>query len=101
MNNMYRFKQKLAKTTKSYSVLRYLSKDQWVSVRQYVARNPNTHRVIMEDLYKDNSPYVRYWLALNPNTSLDILELLSKDKDDFVRQEAKISIRYNRYYNER
>ncbi|MDR2086884.1 MAG: ssDNA-binding domain-containing protein, partial [Dysgonamonadaceae bacterium] len=65
-----------------------LAKDEDVSVRKYVAGNPNISAELLERLAKDNAELVRKYVADNPNTSAELLERLAKDKEVWVRKEV-------------
>ena len=82
----YNEKVELAKDPNTpKEVLKNLSKDEDLDIRESVAKNPNTPIDILTTLSKDKNWYVRKCVALNSNTPIDILTTLSKDTDFDVR----------------
>jgi hypothetical protein len=71
-----------------------LSSDKDVSVRYFVAENPNTSPETLTLMSKDKNYSVRYHVAKNPNTSSETLTLMASDGNPSVRKLAKENLNY-------
>ena len=56
-----------------------------ISIREDIARNPNTPSKILEQLATDEHSSVRWWVAQNPNIPPKALVVLATDDELFVR----------------
>ena len=66
-------------------VLVQLANNQKKNIREKIARNSNTPQYILKKLANDRNEDVRVGVASNSNIEIDILNKLALDKDDYVR----------------
>ena len=77
--NFNKKKELASAENSSIEVLKELSQDSDVTIRQAVANNSNTPLEILQELRKDIDPNVREAVAGNPNTSIEDLKELAEE----------------------
>ncbi|NTW48201.1 MAG: ATP-binding protein [Chlorobiales bacterium] len=78
-------KNTIAERTSYSKIIQILAQDKSSSIREGVAKNPNTQKHILSQLTNDSNLSVRKAVAVHPNTAEEDLEILARNNDKFVR----------------